>query len=213
LQLDSHSLKIINTKDIYTQTQQAYYDLPTKYSFLGYKHPCIKSSMFSKWGKYLGFTGYYNPFTGEAHLRYDAPKTLLPVVVCHEVAHQLGYANEAEANFIGFLVAANSKNTLFTYSAYLDLILYAQGELANKYIEDDDVQGLINKSRELKDCLHPLVKKDIKEIRDFFSREKTAVSNISNSIYNQYLMLNSQKKGIKSYDAVIGLVLGYYRIH
>lgn len=212
LRLDSNSLKTIDIQDIYAQTQQAYHHLSSKYSFLAYQNHSIKNSTFSKWGKYFGFTGYYNPFSGEAQLRYDAPKILLPVVACHEVAHQLGYANEMEANFIGFLVAANAKHTLFNYSAYVDLILYAQGELANKYLEDDDVQGLIAKSRELKDCLHPLVKRDIKEIRDFFNREQTAVSNLSNSIYNQYLMVNSQKKGIKSYNEVIGLVLSYYAI-
>lgn len=211
--LDSMAIKKVCVQNIYNETFTAYKDLPSNYRFLKYNNQAIKNSLYSKWGKYFGFTGYYNPFSGEAQLRYDAPKTILPVVACHEVAHQLGYASETEANFVGFLVAINSPNALFNYSAYLDLILYAQNELTNKYLEDDDVEGLIQKSRELKDCLHPLVKKDIKEIRTFFQQEKTPVSQLSNSIYNQYLKLNNQQKGLKSYDEVVGMVLSYYNFY
>jgi hypothetical protein len=77
-------------------------------------------------GNYVGFTGYYNPFTGEAQVNTTVPKFLQPFTASHEVAHQLGYAKEMEANFVGYLAASHSTDTLFRYSVYLDLFLVQQ---------------------------------------------------------------------------------------
>ena len=44
-----------------------------------------------------------NPFTLEAQVNMRMPKINLPVTIAHEMAHQLGYAAENEANFIGFI--------------------------------------------------------------------------------------------------------------
>ena len=51
----------------------------------------------------MGFSGYLNPFTNEAQVDILIPKYQLPTTASHEVAHQLGYAAENEANFIGIL--------------------------------------------------------------------------------------------------------------
>ena len=77
----------------------------------------------------MGFTGYYNPFTGEAQVNTTVPKFLLPYITLHEIGHQLGYAKEDEANFSGYLAAVDSHDTLFQYSTYLDLFVYANREV------------------------------------------------------------------------------------
>ena len=97
--------------------------------FIEYKGASVKSSFYGWLGNYLGFTGYYNPFTGEAQVNTTVPKFLLPFITLHEMGHQLGYAKEDEANFSGYLAAANSHDTLFQYSAYLDLFVYANREV------------------------------------------------------------------------------------
>ncbi len=57
-------------------------------------------------GNYLGFTGYYNPFTGEAQVNTTVPQFLLPNIALHEMGHQIGYAKEDEANFSAYLAAS-----------------------------------------------------------------------------------------------------------
>jgi len=41
------------------------------------------------------------------------------MIVCHELAHQVGIASESEANFMGYLATTNSDNVYFNYSGYL----------------------------------------------------------------------------------------------
>ena len=48
---------------------------------------------------YLGVSGIYFPFTGEANFNGGTPPVSLPRVMGHEMSHQRGYAREDEANF------------------------------------------------------------------------------------------------------------------
>ena len=79
---------------------EAYKEVAKQYSFLKYNPKSIKPSLFSYLGNYLGFQGYYNPFSGEGQVNTTVPRFLEPYVTTHEMAHQLGYAKENEANFV-----------------------------------------------------------------------------------------------------------------
>ena len=118
-----------STQAMFVQSYIAYRQVAVTYPFLQYTPVSIKPSMWGWLGNYAGFIGYYNPFTGEAQLNTMVPAFLQPYTSCHEIAHQLGYAKENEANFTGYLAAAASPDTLFHYSVYLDLFLYAQRNL------------------------------------------------------------------------------------
>jgi hypothetical protein len=107
---------------------------------------------------YLGYSGYYNPFTGEAQVNTTIPIFLQPFVSCHEIAHQLGYAREDEANFVAYLVAKNSTDQSLKYSAYLDLFIYA-----NRALKEYDSTAA--KTIRLK--LSVGVEKDIDELKRF----------------------------------------------
>ena len=76
----------------------------------------FKSSLFKPIMSYSGILGYYNPFTAEAQYNSALPSTYIPFTLSHESAHQLGYAREQEANFIGFLIGENSTNLDLKYS-------------------------------------------------------------------------------------------------
>lgn len=76
----------------------------------------LKSSLFKPIMSYSGILGYYNPFTAEAQYNSALPSTYIPFTLSHESAHQLGYAREQEANFIGFLIGENSTNLDLKYS-------------------------------------------------------------------------------------------------
>ena len=70
----------------------------------------VKKSIFSNPLSYMGFTGYINPFTLEANINYNIPKISIPVTICHEIAHQIGYAFEDEANYIAIKALSNSND-------------------------------------------------------------------------------------------------------
>ena len=103
-------------QQLFLKVEEAYQQAEKTYPFLKYHPVSIKPSIWSWVGNYMGFTGYYNPFTGEAQVNTLVPKFLQPFTSCHEVAHQLGYAKEMEANFVGYLSATASKDTLLHYS-------------------------------------------------------------------------------------------------
>ena len=56
-----------------------------------------------------------------------------------------------------------------------------------------------------------LVRKDRKEIREFFFQRANKISPMVSNIYDQYLKLNKQLAGIDSYNEVIGWLLSYQR--
>ncbi|MEP6616658.1 MAG: DUF3810 domain-containing protein, partial [Ginsengibacter sp.] len=111
--------------ELYQRAHDCYRRMNQIYPFIDYTPVSVKTSLYSTWGNYLGFTGYYNPFSGEAQVNHTVPKFIMPYTTCHEIAHQLGYAKEDEANFVGYLAATSSQDTLFQYSTYFDLFLYA----------------------------------------------------------------------------------------
>lgn len=187
---------------LFKMLNASYKNAAELYPFLKYDPVSFKSSMWGKFGNYAGFTGYYNPVTGEAQLNTTIPKFLQPFTACHEVAHQLGYAKEREANFIGYLSAAASADTLFHYSVYLDLFSYANRNLFN-------VDSL--SARLYRKDLHPAVKVDIKEWVAFNRKHVGTIEPIIRWLYGIYLQHNQQPNGMNSYDEVTGFLLAYYK--
>lgn len=133
--LGNEKIKYKTYPEIFLAAQKAYIQSNAAgFSFLAYNTKSVKRSLYGRMGNYLGFFGYYNPFTGEAQLNLNMPPFLIPFVTCHEIAHQLGYANESEANFVAYLAAVQSPDTLFHYSTYFDLFNYANSELFQKIL-------------------------------------------------------------------------------
>ncbi|MEO6670064.1 MAG: DUF3810 domain-containing protein [Ferruginibacter sp.] len=187
---------------LYEMVSQAYQNASGKYAFLQYHPASIKTSMWGWLGNYTGFTGYYNPFTGEAQLNTTVPKFLHPFIACHETAHQLGYAKEMEANFVGYLAASLSNNQLFHYSVYLDLFVYANRNLS---LVDSTSAKLYRKD------LDPAVKADLKEWVEFNRKHHSPVEPVIRWIYGKYLESNSQPQGLLSYDEVTTFIISYYK--
>ncbi len=74
---------------------------------------------------------------------------------------------------------------------------------------DNDTTGLKMTLLQNRKALDTLVKKDRQEIRAFFYRRENKIAPVVSSIYDQYLKMNKQEAGIKSYDEVIGWLLAY----
>jgi len=166
----------------------------------GYASPSVKASLYSYLGDYLGFGGYYNPFTGEAQVNTTVPVFTQPFTTCHEIGHQLGYAPIYEANFVGYLSARMSDNPAFRYSVYFDLYLYAAREL---YVRDSMLL------KPLKTQLSPSVKADFQELQRFNRKYENPFEPKVRGLYDRYLRANRQPQGMRTYNEVIAWLIAY----
>ncbi len=191
-----------DNKELFQRAVNCYKEAVVIYPFMQYKGASIKSSLYGWVGDYLGFTGYYNPFTGEAQVNTTVPKFLRPYITLHEMGHQLGYAKEDEASFSGYLAAANSNDTLFQYSTYLDLFVYANREVF--YFDS-------TASRSAAAQLIPEVKADLLEWRKFNKKYTSVLEPAISWLYGKYLLANEQPNGLRSYNEVIATLMAYYK--
>ena len=178
-----------------------YDKLSKAYPFLEYRPRSVKRSLFGVLGNYMGYTGYYNPFTAEAQINDAVPGFLHPFVASHEIAHQLGYAKENEANFVGFLAARVSEDTAFLYSAYFEMFLYANSEL----FRSDSLAARKNIKR-----LAPEVQRDLAELRAYRIRYENPLDKLISIFYDRYLKMNQQPDGDRTYSKVVLWLLAYY---
>ncbi len=192
----------VSHRRIRQSAEIAFRRLSDQYPFLRYHRPSVKGSLFGVLGNYLGYTGYFNPLTGEAQVNEHVPRVLSGFVTCHEIAHQLGYAKENEANFVGFLAARVSTDSLLRYSAYFDMFLYANNQL----YQEDSVQALRNLR-----SLDPVAQRDLADLRAFRIRYHTVVEDWVDRFYHQYLLMNQQPEGRKSYGRVVLWLLAQQR--
>jgi len=193
----------VNRKSVlFEKATEAYLYAANSYPYLSYNPQSVKPSFFSYLGNYLGFQGYYNPFSGEGQVNTTIPRVLEPFVTAHEVAHQLGYAKENEANFVAFLACRSYPSDVFRYSLYFDMYNYSITELFQK----DSVLA-----KTYRDSLHPQVKKDYKELRDFFQKYKNPIEPVIMWLYGNYLQANNQPEGKRTYNQVVAFLIAYYK--
>jgi hypothetical protein len=198
----SERLRSVGSPELVGRTVEAYEKAATVLPFLSYHAPSVKASLYGSIGNHLGYTGYYNPFTAEAQLNDAIPHVLKPFVLCHEVAHQLGYARESEANFVGFLAARSSNDSLLLYSAFFDMFLYTNGAL----FAMDSVRARQNLKR-----LDTSARRDLKELREFRLRYQGPVERVIDAVYDRFLKWNRQPQGRASYSQVVQWLLAYRR--
>jgi hypothetical protein len=202
----SHARRSVFTDpdSLYDKTVEAYATLARENERFRVYNPSIKSSLFGSFGNYLGYTGYYNPFTGEAQVNTAVPLFLQPFTSCHELGHLLGFARENEANFAGYLAARSSPDPAFQYSVYFDMYLYGRS-----YLKRSD--SLL--TRKYDAMLDPLVKKDMDELKAFYLRHENPLERIIDRLYDSYLQANQQPEGKKTYSKVIQWLVAYRKKH
>lgn len=183
-----------------TSIRLAYDSLSKYYPSLNLSNISHKSSMFGVLGNYMGYGGYYNPFTGEAQINDRMPSFLLPFISLHELAHQLGNAKESEANFIGYLAAMHTSDSSILYSANLELFLYTTAAL--RKTDSLTVKQLYNE-------LSPIAQNDIKEYEEFVQQYYGPVDRFVTSFYSGFLRMNNQPDGLKSYNKGMLYVMRY----
>ena len=160
--------------------------------------PKVKASLFSLPLSYMGFAGYLNPFTLEAQVNMRMPKINLPVTIAHEMSHQLGYAAENEANFIGFVNAFKNKDPYIQYAAVLFGFRHCFIDLRKRNPEHAKVI--------IKD-LNRGILKNFAESEDFWKGYKNSLEPYFKKSYDTYLKANGQKSGIKTYNQMVAFLI------
>lgn len=189
-------------RDLFRESSLAYVHAAKKYPFLTYAPSSVKPSLFSYAGNYLGFQGYYNPFSGEAQVNTTIPRFLEPFVTAHEIAHQLGYGKENEANFVAFLACKDFESPVFRYSLYFDLYNYASREIYRR----DTVL-----SRSFYKKLHPQVVEDLEQLHRFYLAYKNPIEPVITWSYGHFLKANNQPAGKLTYNEVVAWLVAYYK--
>lgn len=187
---------------LFRKGEEAYLAASRQYSFLLYSPKSIKPSLYGFIGHIMGFTGYCNPFSGEAQINTNIPRFLHPFVVTHEIGHQLGYAKENEANFTAFIACRASGDADLLYSMYFDMYFYAVREMFRFDLEQ---------AVRYREKLDTLVKIDYREWRNYLLRKKNFVEPLMSKFYDSYLKANNQPLGKETYNQVVAWLIAYYK--
>jgi len=199
------SVKVVvpySTQKIFDLSLKSYTSLEKEFSFFGYEKESIKPSLISVPLSYMGFGGYLNPFTNEAQVNDKLPKYNFPTTTLHEMAHQIGYASESEANFIGFLASVKSEDIYFQYSGYSFAVKHCLRNLER--IEEGSSEKFLP-------FINQGILENFEESKQFHEEYKTFLEPIFKTFYDNFLKLNKQKDGLEGYSKFVGLMIGMER--
>ena len=159
----------------------------------------IKPSLFKNVMSFTGILGYYNPFTAEAQYNAELPSTFIPFTTAHESSHQLGFAREQEANFVGYLIGIHSHNPELRYSTEF----FTLKSLLRFIVEEDP--------EFVKNVLHqysPGMKRDRAYEKSFVFSHQGWLDDFFGFTNNLFLKSN-QQEGSVTYSYFIDLLLNY----
>ena len=159
----------------------------------------FKPSLFKPIMNYTGILGYYNPFTAEAQYNSLLPSTYIPFTLAHESAHQLGYAREQEANFIGFLIGVNSPNRDLKYSTEY----FVLKSLLN-FLSDRNPEFVT----EVLENYSPGMKRD-RTAEKLFIKEHEGFLDSLFGFTNDLFLKSNQQEGSITYSYFIDLLIRY----
>jgi len=191
-------------KTIYQIAVKAVNQLEDSSSIFRAYHPDIKPSLLTPLLNYLGTSGYYNPFTSESQVNFQMPVFTRPFVACHELSHQMGFAPEDEANFVGFIAGIHSHDRLLRYSAYNEGVLEFMFALRHQ----DSIAR-----KELRKRISPQVLADFKTEREYWLGYEGRIERISSMFYDSFLKANNQPYGLRTYNRMVLLILAYRKKH
>jgi hypothetical protein len=155
-----------------------------------------KLSLLDIYFRAAGVEGMTNPFFLETLVAGDLLPFERPFVIAHEWSHLAGFADEGEANFVGWLTCARASDAA-RYSG--SLFLYTQILAA---LDDADRKAIAG-------GLAPGPRADLREAAERSRRNvKPAVAGAGWRVYDRYLKANRIDAGTASYAEVVRLVLG-----
>ena len=155
----------------------------------------LKRSMLGPYFRWAGVDGMVNPFGLEVIANPDLLAFERPFVAAHEWSHLAGYADEAEANFVGWLTCVRA-SPAHQYSAWFFLYWQIAGEV------NAEERGRLNMA------LADGPRRDVNAVITRLRRGQIpALQRASWQVYDKYLKANRVEAGVRSYGEVVTLVL------
>ena len=188
-------------RDIFDAATEVYGPLYADFPFLRIPEYAPKPMFFSRVMSALNFTGFYFPYTGEANVNMDCPAATLPATVAHELAHRRGIASEQQCNFIAILACTRCDDAAYRYAGWLSGYIHLSNAL---YRVSPDHW------RQLRDTLPEGVLADLHASSEYWAQFNGAAAAVSNKVYDGMLKSYGDPLGIRSYGAVVDLLVAYY---
>lgn len=154
-----------------------------------------KRSLLEWWFRRIGVEGMTNPFGLEILIDRRVTPAERPFVLAHEWAHLAGYADEAEANFIGWLICQRGDDQA-RYSGWLAVYPYL---LASAPASDRAA---------LARDLGPGPREDLAAIAARLRATTPLLRRATRRVYDRFLQANRVEAGIESYGQVVSLLVG-----
>jgi hypothetical protein len=189
-------------KYVFKQVLIGYEKAAKVYPALGGKYGRPKSVFFSKQMSYTGIIGVYCPWTAEANVDTDITYPELPNTICHEMAHQHGFAREDEANYIAYLTCNMNPDPDIQYSGTYSALIYSMNAL---YDHDKD------RYSKLRENYSAGINRDLAYVRKYWKGFEGPVENKVNSLNDAYLKANMQNDGVYSYGRMVDLLIAEFR--
>ncbi|HSK10376.1 MAG TPA: DUF3810 family protein [Vicinamibacterales bacterium] len=142
-----------------------------------------------------GVDGMTNPFFLEVLVNQQLLPFERPAVLAHEWAHLAGYADESEANFVGWLICLQGPPAA-RYSAHLAILWDLLGALP----PDERARA----ARELR--AGP--RADLQAVARRIAGTTPVLREVSWRVYDRYLKANRVEAGVRSYGTALQLMLG-----
>lgn len=189
-------------KDVFSRSDEGFKVIADTYQELSGEYGIPKGVLNSKFMSYSGITGMYFPFTGEANINIDRTDILLPATVCHEMAHQRGFAREDEANYIAYLACTSHPDVDFQYSGTMLAVIHSMNQL----YEYDKLEYY-----RLKSMYSDGILRDLNDNNDYWAEFSGPINKASSKINNTFLKLNKQHDGVHSYGRMVDLLIAEFR--
>jgi hypothetical protein len=154
-----------------------------------------KSTVLGAYFRRASISGMINPFLLEVMLTPDALPFERPALLAHEWGHLAGYAHEAEAGFVGWVIAMRS-GVQGQYSAWLDLYPRLSAALPP------------DRRVALEATLGGGPRSDYRAIAQRLARASPRLSEAAWRGYDRFLKANQVAEGVASYDRVVVLIVG-----
>ena len=155
-----------------------------------------KRSLLDPYFRAGAVEGMTDPFFHETLVAGGLLRFEQPFVIAHEWSHLAGFADEGEANFVGWLTCIKASHAA-RYSGWLFLYREMSRSMAPR-----DRAAAAGR-------LRPGPRNDLRAIDERVTRQvRPAVSDAGWRVYDQYLKANRIEAGAASYAEVVRLVLG-----
>jgi hypothetical protein len=155
----------------------------------------LKRTILGRYFRWTGVDGMVNPFGLEVLANPDLLPFERPLVAAHEWAHLAGFADESEASFVGWLTCIRA-DVGSQYSGWLFLYWELRADVDAR------------ERSELDSALAPGPRADLSAVATRLRNgQLPQLRRASWAVYDQYLKANRVEAGVRSYGAVVSLVL------